>query len=57
MQVRFVYTMRIVGGVERVGVVGSTDAFEWVPLVTARELPFGDLVPGALGGLRGTCES
>jgi hypothetical protein len=46
--------MRVIGGDERVEVDGSTDAFEWVPLATARDLPVGDLVVRVLDALRGT---
>jgi len=49
--IRFVYPMRVIGGEERVEVDGSTDAFEWVPLETVRELPLGDLVARVLDGL------
>jgi 8-oxo-dGTP diphosphatase len=49
--VRFVFPMTVVGGVERLEVDGSTDAFEWVALAQLGGRSLGDLVERAIAGL------
>ncbi|HEX3264264.1 MAG TPA: NUDIX domain-containing protein [Candidatus Limnocylindrales bacterium] len=48
-QIRFVYPMRVVGGMERVEEGGSTDAFEWFAPDALRTIPIVRLVSIALG--------
>lgn len=55
--VRFAYPMAVTGGEERLEVDGSTDAFDWVPLVAVADLDLGDLVPRALAALPGLGET
>ena len=47
--IRFVYSMEITGGAERVEVDGSTDAFAWCSRAQMEELPLADIVERALG--------
>lgn len=49
--VRFVYPMTVVRGAERLEVDGSTDAFDWVPIVEVPSWPIGDLVERVLAEL------
>lgn len=55
--VRFIYPMTVIGGVERVEVGGSTDAFAWRPLAELDRADTPDIVRQAVDAIRASPDS